>query len=152
MTTEYQQAAFDLLHQFAHKRPGLEFAMYGDVTAYRSDQRRNTEALHDFQELYSKAHWRSFTCEEIREAFKRAFSGRLELIEKGGMPHALHYCAGQYAPTEFRFACCAVLASLLWAAKRDDMAERIGEYGFGDELRAAFKREFSRRVCRGYFN
>jgi len=60
----------------------------------------------------------------LKEAF-RAYSGRLEWNGK-----SLHYTAGQYFPTEYRKAVCAVFSQALWDTWREaglsprDTAER----------------------------
>jgi hypothetical protein len=51
----------------------------------------------------------------------------------------LDYCTGQYFPTEYRRAACAVLASALWSAKRDNMP--APRYVMGDGVTLATKAE-----------
>lgn len=53
----------------------------------------------------------SITTDDILAASKRAFSGRLSWNEE---KQRWDYCTGQYFPTEYRAAACAVLASALW--------------------------------------
>lgn len=52
--------------------------------------------------------------DDVIEASKRAFSGRLTLVRSrahdGESDHyTIDYCTGQYWPTEYRAACAAVL-------------------------------------------
>lgn len=149
----------DLLRAFAAQRPGLEFANYGDVRAWRAESRAITRDLHDARELLRAVEWRDgIDADALREAF-RAFSGRLTLDESGAAP-SLDYCTGQYFPTEYRKAVCAVCASALWNYYRDHCmpsaaqpsAYRAYVKSPGDWLRATFKREFSARLARRWFN
>ena len=62
---------------------------------------------------------------------------------------AVDYCTGQYFPTEYRRAVCAVLSSAIWAwtsahCMPADTAKP------GDYLRASFKREFGRGMSRWF--
>lgn len=163
---QYQQKAFALLEKFARQRPGLEFANYGDLSAYRSELRSITKDLHHARALLAACAWRSFTPDQIRAAF-RAFSGRLKLEERDGLPYALNYCTGQYFPTEYRRAVCAVVASLLWDDVRENSMpapSRVGDMAVnhgagiyeglsaGDWLRRYFRREFGRGIASRWFD
>ena len=68
----------------------------------------------------------------------------------------LEYCTGQYWPTEYRRAACAVLASAIWDYWREDiMPPRGTEFcvpSLGDALRARGKRIFGARIQRRWFN
>ena len=79
----------------------------------------------------------------------------------------IDYCTGQYFPTEYRRAVCAVLASAIWSWKRDqcmpaptlhhntETGETLQRYKglrAGDYLRANFKREFGRGMAARWFN
>jgi hypothetical protein len=57
--------------------------------------------------------------ETLQEAF-RAFSGRLSLVEGPGGSVSCDYCTGQYFPTEYRAAACAVLSTACWDYWRTD--------------------------------
>lgn len=154
---EYQKKAFALLHEFANQRPGLDPACYCDGTengwrTYRREAASITRDLHNFRDIYTASHWRSFSPDAIREAFRSAFSGRITLHEGAdGMPERLSYCAGQYFPTEYRKAACAVLASLLWDHARQAMPDDPQPHA-GGWLRAKFRKEFRPAICRGYFS
>ena len=80
----------------------------------------------------------------------------------------LDYCTGQYWPTEYRRAACAVLASALWDRKREDMPAPQGKLTRkhgpfttehdniegvtpGDWLRASFRLEFGRSIADRWF-
>jgi hypothetical protein len=91
----------------------------------------------------------------------------------------IDYCTGQYFPTEYRRAACAVLASALWEYTREHCSprgterERHVQHGSatnlpmstetqwklgakwmspGDWLRAHFAREFGRGIASRWFN
>lgn len=123
------------LQAFAEQRPGLEFGNYGDVTAYRAEMRSITRDLHHARTLLSAVRWRaSIDVGQLREAF-RAYSGRLSIHEKPDGGCDLSYTTGQYFPTEYRRAVCAVLASALWDYTRDCMPEpEYVQHGSADDL------------------
>src|SRR3990167_2920520 len=107
------------LRAFINQRPGLEFVNYGDWKAYRAELRQITKDRAQALELLRAVEWRdSITAEELIAAFPRAYSGRLTLTDKGGAA-VLDYCTGQYFPTEYRRAACAVLAQALWRYTAD---------------------------------
>lgn len=108
------------LTAWAHQRPGLEFANYGDVASYRSEQRRIARQLRDFKALLAAVNRRDSIGEsELRKAFRGAYAGRLSLHDETDGAVRLDYCTGQYWPVEYRAAACAVLASALWAYWRE---------------------------------
>jgi hypothetical protein len=158
-----------LLRAFTNQRPGLDFANYGCATSYRAELRSITKQRADALQLLRAVELRdSIELGELVAAFPRAFCGRLELVEINGKP-ALNYCAGQYHPTEYRAAVCAVLASVLWNWFRVDCmpkgrlvhnsetGETFERYGpkdqrAGDFIRDFFKREFGRGIASRWFN
>jgi hypothetical protein len=144
-----------LLDAWIRQRPGLEFGNYGDVTAYRSESRRIQRQLRDARELLLAAELAlGMTGEQLAAAFPRAYSGRLTLA-----PHTkpgtwrLDYCTGQYWPTEYRAAVCAVLASALWDYYREDFAAsaKPGESP-GDAIRRNFRRKFGATMQKRWFD
>ena len=139
MTTLTKSQIFALLREFVSQRPGLDFADYGDVTVYRYDSRRITQQLNDAKEMLRFCELYSV---DITERNFSAFSGRLSL-EDG----KLSYCTGQYWPTEYRAAVCAVLASAVWNYFRDDC-----HYEIGDVIRKQAAREFGRGIASRWFN
>lgn len=81
----------------------------------------------------------------------------------------LEYCTGQYWPTEYRKAACAVLASALWDQAREDMPKPDGKISRthgpfttehdnisgktpGDWLRDHFRKEFGRSIQKRWFD
>lgn len=161
------------LRAWVNQRPGLEFGNYGDISSYRSELRSITKDRRDALELLSAVALRdSITADDIIAA-TRAYSGRLQIkpTEHGGC--RIEYCAGQYWPTEYRKAACAVLASALWERKRADMPKPSGKVkrvsgvgpfargiehdsieglSPGDWLRRSFRREFGQSIARRWFS
>ena len=118
--TDDKDQIISLLDKWISQRPGLEYANYGDLTSYRSEQRAIARDGRDAHALLGYvAQRRHITADKLREGFS-AYSGRLSLgtDSKGAM--CLDYCTGQYWPTEYRKAACAVLASVVWNYTRDD--------------------------------
>lgn len=93
---------------FAAQNPGLEYANYGAPSPYRSDARRITAAWQRVKIAARMCGNLQVSDDDVMQASKRAFSGRLELERKDDT-WRVHYCAGQYWPTEYRNACAAVL-------------------------------------------
>jgi hypothetical protein len=146
-----RETIIDALYSFARQRPGLEFGNYGDVSAYRSEMRSITKDLHDARILLGALNRSSIDAETLKRAFS-AYSGRLSIVEtdKGVK---LDYCTGQYWPTEYRRAVCAVAASALWDHYRDGFAAsaKAGESP-GDAIRRCFRFEFGRSIARRWFS
>lgn len=138
-----KQSLITALQRFVAQRPGLEFANYGDVSAYRSEMRSITKDRHHAEELLRAVSWRdSITADDILYAAKHAFSGRLAISEPETGRFVLDYCTGQYWPTEYRRAVCSVLSSALWNYWRDA----------GDGPIGAARRELPRSIAHRWFN
>lgn len=134
------------LYKFTSQRPGLEFANYGDVSAYRSELRSITKDLRHARELLAAVeHDDDITAEHL---IKAAGSGRLSVTLEGDKV-TLDYCTGQCWPTEYRRAVCAVLASALWDSWRAELP--VDAEGKEDALRLRAKRTFSKGVGTRYF-
>ena len=177
-----KQQILEALRKWINQRPGLEFENYGDWGAYRAELRGITRTRSDaLQLLRAVSGCESITADNLIEAFPRAYSGRLAISETkesntypgygkqtGGV--YLGYCTGQYWPTEYRAAACAVLAHALWGAAQASMLEPDGQrikktFGVletefdsieglppGDWLRRYFRREFGRGIALRWFN
>lgn len=143
MTTKQQLLA--ALERFINQRSGIEYDNYGGSReAFMEDYKpilkhgRHARILLRAVELRE-----TITADMIREA-TRAYSGRLQFIEnEKGI--AVDYTAGQYFPTEYRNAACAVLARCLW----DWFAKDLNT---GEEIRKAARREFGRSIASTWFN
>jgi hypothetical protein len=137
---------FRALSAFVKSRPGLEFCNYGDVSSYRSELRSITKDRHHAEELMACIAWRdSITVESIIAAAQGAFSGRLSIVPVGEDGFRIEYCTGQYYPTEYRRAVCAVLSSALWDYWRANGCAT------GDAIRKTAARELSRSVANRWF-
>lgn len=116
-------AILTALDRWIRQRPGLDYANYGEPTSYRSELRSITRDGTEAKTLLQRVSYQpeSIPLAVLREAF-RAYSGRLSWTwdaETG--TGALSYVTGQYWPTEYRRAACAVLASALWTAAAANM-------------------------------
>ena len=146
--TATKEQILGALSAFVRQRPGLEYgnyASYGDNgdgrRAYFREMRSITRDLHDFRALLAQVAWRdSIDAEALRAGF-RAYSGRLTLTETDkGM--RLDYCTGQYFPTEYRKAACAVLGTVLF----DYWRANVGGMSTGEEIRKTARRELGARL------
>jgi hypothetical protein len=138
----------EAMDAFVRQRPGLEFGNYGDVSAYRSEMRSITKDLHDYRALSRQVELSGITAEQLLAAF-RAYSGRLSINETDKGEVRLDYCTGQYFPTEYRRAACAVMAQALWDYKRDNYPDGPD---VGLAIRKSFKREFGDSIANRWFN
>lgn len=153
------------LDAFVRQRSGMDYREYSDATSYRAEQRSITRDLHDYRTLRAAVQWREgIDAAALKEAF-RAFSGRLTWDGK-----RVDYCTGQYFPTEYRKAACAVMASALWDYTREHampegsrqgategamlytLGNGKGHVSAGEWLRRYFRREFGRGLAARYFN
>jgi hypothetical protein len=136
------------LAAFAATRPGLDprnyISSWRDTEgrkAYAAEVRSITRDLHHARALLTAVRLSGITEAQLIEAF-RAFGGRLSWDGQ-----RLDYCVGQYYPTEYRKAVCAVLASALWAYYRDDCCADTG-----DKIRLAARRALPRAIALRWFN
>lgn len=147
-----RQQIIDGLRSFAEQRPGMEPMNYGNWRNYRNESASVTRDLHDARRLIREVELSSIGHDALREAF-RAYSGRLSLSDRPDGSIALEYCTGQYFPTEFRRAVCAVCAAALWDHYREDFAAsaRNGESP-GDAIRRNFRQLYGRRIAARWFH
>ena len=163
-----KQQIITALYAFIAQRAGLEFGNYGDVKSYRAEQRAITKDRHHARQLIRDVELRdSISADDILTAAKGAYSGRLTIVTRDDGAVAVDYCTGQYFPTEYRRAVCAVMASVLWNWKRTqcmpaptlhhntetgETVERYKGLRAGDYMRAGFKREYGRGLASRWFN
>jgi hypothetical protein len=91
----------------------------------------------------------------------------LTIVERDNGAVAIDYCTGQYWPTEYRKATCAVLSQAIWAwtsahampaptlhhnSETGETVQRFKGLRVGDYLRASFRREFGRGMASRWFN
>lgn len=151
-TATSRDAILNALGVFIRQRAGLEYGNYGDPSTYRAEQRRITKQRHDAETLLRYVASTGMSAETLLSGFD-AFSGRLTFTPGGTGGGRLSYCAGQYFPTEYRAAVCAVLASALWNYWRDDYHERTGTYeGARDAVLRSARNAFRSRSVREWFN
>jgi hypothetical protein len=157
-----KQAIISALYAFINQRPGLEFANYGDVSNYRAEMRGITKDRKQALELLRAVERHdSITADKLVEAANGAFFGRLSIVCRDDGKVAIDYCTGQYWPTEYRRAACAVLSAALWGFWREQCMPEptIAENGdrlyrgmcAGDFLRQAARREFDRSIANRWF-
>ena len=152
-----KQQIITALRAFVAQRSGMDWHNYSDAASYRAEQRIITRDGKEARELICAIEWRdSITADDIIKASKSAFSGRLSIVERDDGAVAVDYCAGQYFPTEYRKAVCAVCASVLWDYTRVNygagFAQSAGRPVTGSELRAQFRREYGRGIASRWFN
>lgn len=162
------------LRAFINQRSGIEWANYNC-----GDYKRSREAFNgDYRPILKRGRQAramlavveacdDITADDLIEA-SRAFSGRLQFVERDGRV-GVDYCTGQYFPTEYRAAACAVLASALWAHFRKGMPSADGHakrthgtfttehdtYGgltAGEFLRKQARQQFGRGIAADWFN
>lgn len=155
-TTIDKETILNLLEAWVRQRPGLEYGNYGDAASYRAEVRSIGRDLQHARELWRYVAMReSIAANRLVDAFRHAYGGRLSLTERNGRP-ALEYCTGQYWPTEYRRAACAVLAAAIWDYWRDDCmpATDAGRKGMSPEdwLRRTARREFGRAIAGRWFD
>ena len=120
-----KQQILQALQTWINQRPGLEFGNYGNLSSYRAELRSIAKDKRDAQVLLTAVALRdSITAQDILAA-TRAYSGRLQIKPTKDGGASIEYCTGQYWPTEYRKAVCAVLASVLWERKRADMPKPV---------------------------
>ena len=148
MLTE-KENLIQALSQFIKQRPGLEFGNYGDVGAYRAELRSITKSRHHAEALLSQIGWReSITADDIIRASQHAYSGRLTITRTDTGGFRIDYCTGQYFPTEYRNAVCAVLSSVLWDYWRSDTTSGDGA---GDRIRNTARKVLGRSIAQTWF-
>ena len=139
-----KQKIIDALYTFANKRPQLEYCNYGNHSSYSQESRAITKDLHHARALLRRVELSGISAEELLEASKEAFSGRLEITATDDGIAKIDYCVGQYFPTEYRKAVAAVCARALWNYWKTDAND-------ADRIRNTARREFPRAIARAYF-
>lgn len=167
-TSTERQQIIAALYKFVRRRPGMDPRDY-DYAGYNSERRQVHRDLQRAERLIRAVEIRqSIGVEQLKAAFKRAFSGRLsywpagEIINHGGShtsssPYPrLDYCTGQYFPTEYRKAVCAVMASALWDYWRDGYQKPPPEVSaglsVGAKIRKSARQEFGLEIAKRYFD
>ena len=157
-----REARDNILHAlaaFAATRPGLDprdyISSWNDTAgrkAYAAEVRSITKDLHHARALLTAVRLSSISEAQLIESF------RGKRLSWDGQ--RLDYCTGQYYPTEYRKAVCAVLASALWSyyadCVRGDSSDNDGPYEsnitVGDKIRAEARRNLPRAIASRWFN
>jgi hypothetical protein len=140
----------EALRRFINQRSGIDFRNYwtSDCWNSRTDAQSSFNADYrpmlrhgkQARELLRWVEWHdSITAEMLKDA-SRAYSGRLQFTDTG-----VEYTTGQYFPTEYRKAACAVLSQAIWDFLRDS-------YQTAEDIRKAASREFGRSIASTWFN
>ena len=139
-----KQTIIDALNRWIAQRPGLEFGNYGDVSSYRAEMRSIGKDLQHARAMVNYVAWHdSITAEMIMSAADNG--GRLTLTVNGDKVR-IDYVTGQYWPTEYRRAVCALMSSVIWAWLRENC-----EYKTGDDIRKAARRELGQSIANRWF-
>lgn len=148
-----KSAILTALDAFIRQRPGLEFGNYGSLSGYRAELRSITKDLHHARDLLAYVACRdSIPADRILNAARHSFSGRLSIVATDTGAVRIDYCTGQYWPTEYRRAVCALLASVIWDYWRDECAPSPKPESMGDWLRTKARKEFGRAIASRFFN
>ena len=132
------------LRKWIAQRPGLEFGNYGDVSSYRAEMRSIGKDLQHARAMVNYVAWHdSITADMILSAADNG--GRLTLTVNGDKVR-IDYVVGQYWPTEYRRAVCALMSSVIWAWLRENC-----EYKTGDDIRKAARRELGQSIANRWF-
>ena len=113
------------LDNFVQQRPGMQYANYGCVSAYRQESAKISRQLCDYRKLSAKVSGLMaagvLSRYDLLTQSRVSYSGRLSFRPSADGTDAVDYTAGQNYSTEYRAAACTVLAALL----RDLEEERI---------------------------
>lgn len=140
-----KKAICNALRVFINQRSGIEWGNYGGSReAFLGDYRPILRHGRHARALLRWVEWHEGITAEMLQAASRAYSGRLQFVERGDKV-GVDYTTGQYFPTEYRNAACAVLARAIW----DYLAP---DYKTGDEIRKTARREFGRAIQTTWFN
>ena len=143
-----KETILDALAKHIAQRSGIDarnyFSDWRDTEGRKAFAAEYREILREGRDaralLYAVRRSPSITVHDILAASKRAFSGCLSWNDE---KQRWDYCTGQYFPTEYRAAACAVLASVLW-----NWSERPTT----DDKRKYFRGEFGRGIQSRWFN
>lgn len=142
------------LRKFINQRSGIEYGNYKKFPLQNGSDGERESFLRDYRPILKHGrHARTLlryvelsgiTAEQLIEATS-AYAGRLQFIQRKAGDVGVDYTTGQYFPTEYRNAACAVLALAIWNYWMPD-------YKTGDEIRKRARREFGRAIQATWFN
>lgn len=141
-----KQAMVNALYAFINQRSRMDGRDYGSSReAFMGDYRPMLRHGKQARTMLRAVELRESITAEALLAASRAYSGRLQFVDKGNGSVAIEYTTGQYFPTEYRCAACAVLSQALWDFWQPD-------YKTADEIRKIAKREFGPAIAKTWFN
>lgn len=136
------------LRKFVRQRPGLEAGLFNDLAGYRAELRGITRDLADAKKLLSAIEHCSIQAPALIDAFGDAYAGRLSIAINGDEGTVtLDYTTGQFWPTEYRRAVCAVCAQALWKHYRSVYPVDSGVW-----LRQQFREMFGPGIQKRWFH
>lgn len=140
-----KQAMIEALWRFINQRSGIDSRNYGGSReAFMGDYRPMLKHGAQARLMLRQVELRnSITAEDLLKA-SRAYSGRLQFQERDGGVE-IEYTTGQYFPTEYRRAACAVLSQCLWDYWSPDCKT-------ADDIRRQARRELGRGIAQTWFN
>jgi hypothetical protein len=143
LTHHDKREMLDALRSHISQRSGMDWRDYGgDHAAYMSYYRPMLQAGKDAREMLRYVMLNDeITPEQMLDACS-AFSGRLQLVHKDGA-WTCEYVTGQYFPTEYRAAACAVLARCIFDRWHKDATQ---------DIQGRARRMLGRGIARRWFN
>lgn len=142
--TMTKAAILEALGRFIAQRSGIDYRNYGERESFMGDYRPILKHGKQARAMLQAVQWRyQITAEALIDA-SRAYSGRLQFVERNGRVDC-DYTTGQYFPTEYRAAACAVLSTALWDYWRADCET-------GDAIRKRARKELGRGIASDWFN
>lgn len=144
-------AITNAIRAFIAQRSGISFRDYASGNyqqsraAFMQDYRPILKHGKDARTLLHFVETRDgISAEDLQNACGQVFSGRLSLVERGEKV-AVDYCTGQYFPTEYRRAACAVLSQVVWNYWNDGKTS-------SDGIRRNARLQFGRGIASRWFN
>ena len=133
------------LRKWIAQRPALGFSNYGDMSSYRAEMRSIGRDLQHARAMVNYVAWHdSITAGMILSAADNG--GRLTIATDGDKVR-IDYVVGQYWPTEYRRAVCALMSSVIWAWLHENCNCETG-----DDIRKDARRELGQSIARRWFS
>lgn len=132
------------LRKFINQRSGIEWGNYGGSReAFMGDYRPMLKHGAQARKLLNEVERTAEISEKDLIDASRAYSGRLQFTET---PEGVRvdYTTGQYFPTEYRNAACAVLSRALWDCWVKELASAV-------EVQRRARRYFGRAIAKTWF-
>lgn len=145
-TAPTKETVLAALRAFIAQRSGLDARNYGSRESLLGDYRPIIRHGKHARAMLRAVEWRdSITAEHLLNAARHSYSGRLSFVVKPSGAVGVDYCTGQYFPTEYRKAACALLATVLWDCWRETGIS-------ADSIRRRARVEFGPGLANTWFN